>query len=195
MTNATAQLINTLAVRVSQLYGGNVARLVVRRAYMPPPTSLLNSSGLHHEGRAADIGLVAASAATSLPSTAMQQLASLAVTVGFSYVAYTDNTTLHVSIALTQCLREIDLAFLVDGSGSILPADFQKSLGTACAAADSFCRSAPLSLCPPRFFPFFAARLCQLGGWFLRVGHCCHTSGTRSLFGLAGPPRVPCRLS
>jgi hypothetical protein len=75
-------------------------------------------------------------------------LGSLASDVGFNYVALLeDGQTVHMSATDDSCRRAIDLAFLVDASGSISQGDYEKALG----AKSAFCFSLPR---PPRVFLF-----------------------------------------
>lgn len=93
------------------------------------------ASGLHHEGRALDVGLLARGDA-AVPDDGLTLLLGLARDVGFDYaVTLDDGRTVHMSATDDSCRRAIDLAFLVDASGSISQGDYERALG-GCAAEE-----------------------------------------------------------
>lgn len=93
------------------------------------------ASGLHHEGRALDVGLLARGQA-AVPNDGLAILGSLASDVGFNYVSpLEDGQTVHMSATDDSCRRAIDLAFLVDASGSISQGDYEKALGANVASS------------------------------------------------------------
>lgn len=76
-----------------------------------------------------DLGLLSVSGA-ALPADAVKTLAALTADVGFNYVVLlSDGKTVHAAATDSTCHRPIDLAFLVDGSGSISQADYTRALG------------------------------------------------------------------
>ena len=114
MTPLLSERLNSLALAVKNIFGKFVS-LSVLRGYVVSPPDALNIS-LHNMGRAVDLSL----RNTSLsPSQYLPVLANLATSSKFDWVYYESSSFVHCSVVADSCPRGIDLAFLIDSSGSI----------------------------------------------------------------------------
>lgn len=102
-------------------------RLHVTLAYQAPPPAGQPSTSLHHEARAADLSLVAATPGATVTPANYRRLGDFAVAVRFDHVQLTRADLLEVSVIPDKCTKSVDLAFLLDGSASIAAEDFEKA--------------------------------------------------------------------
>ncbi|EGD78970.1 hypothetical protein PTSG_11807 [Salpingoeca rosetta] len=115
MSKRLRRHITTLASVVRGVFGDD-AYVRVLEAYVEPPADISKAS-LHNVGRAARITIEGVP--DDFASDRLGVLGGLAVEAGFDYVAYTSRDSLYVSVIADQCRQNLDLVFLLDGSGSI----------------------------------------------------------------------------
>ncbi|XP_031561240.1 protein dachsous-like [Actinia tenebrosa] len=116
MTARAKSKLDVLATRVSARWGGR--KVKVLKAWTD--TVVPGTISLHYEGRAVrlvvddnDVGKLG-------------ELAGLAEQAGFDWIQYTRNNYVHASVIRDVCQTSIDLAFILDTSGSVGSYNFGK---------------------------------------------------------------------
>lgn len=119
MTTRLRDKLSVLAATVALDTRFNGLRVHVVSAYEFPPASGTNAT-LHHAGQAARLNVVnVASPGTAVASIFLQHLGRLAAFAGLDWVHYADASYLYVSVIPDGCRTALDLALVLDGSGSI----------------------------------------------------------------------------
>eukprot|EP00035_Acanthoeca_spectabilis_P016009 m.324062 g.324062 ORF g.324062 m.324062 type:complete len:1509 (-) comp16458_c0_seq19:1342-5868(-) len=95
-------------------------QLHVRVGYKLPPTTPGAVGTLHHAGRAVEITMVNLTDPTAVvPDLMYEFLGRVSAFTGVDYVLYLNANTIYLSVIPDGCRTPLDLALLLDGSGSI----------------------------------------------------------------------------
>ena len=115
MSQRLRRHMTTLSAAIPGVFGPD-AHIKVLQAYIEPPADITQAS-LQNVGRAAIITVE--NMFDDFVSDPLGVLSGLAVEAGFDYVEYRSEHYIYVSVINDGCQQDLDLVFLLDGSGSI----------------------------------------------------------------------------
>lgn len=128
MTERLSRALQQTAVEVNEDYSDVYFTVVRSFEYITEwPAHPAGAQDLFYVGRAITLQYHTVGGATSAPSSARTSIVNIAGAFA-DYASFTDGSLLHLGVAPETCESALDLAFLVDGSGSVGPENWPTAI-------------------------------------------------------------------